>query len=433
MFTLKEFLRKEVKPALGCTEPGAVALAVASACQELPSREKIQLIRVMVSDGIYKNGMAVGIPGANGARGNVTAAALGAVCGKAEYGLQVLKDCNQDSVTLAEKMVAEKRVIVDCLPEKHGVYVEATVEAPPHQVICIIENEHSGIVRIIKDNVIVYQNEDDLQTKEGDTSIPEQFGNLSYSELFQLVEEIDEDDIAYLMDGVRMNKEIAEYGFRQDSLSGLSLGKTMKALIDEKIIEGDLGNTIKSYCYAAADARMAGAQLAVMSSAGSGNHGIAAIIPIALVGERLGKNREEIARALAISHLSTSMVKSKLGRLSAICGCAVAAGAGAAAGLTYLMGGTVSQCAKAMKNHLADTAGMLCDGAKGTCSLKAGTAGAEAYLASLFAIKNQGVDSPEGVVDFTLEQTTDNMSRINREGMRDVDQVMIDILEKRGW
>jgi L-cysteine desulfidase len=431
MLTLKEFLQQEVKPALGCTEPGAVALAVARACQELPSKEKITTIHVTVSDGIYKNGMVVGIPGANGARGNAIAAAMAAICGKADYGLQVLKDCGPQSVVMAERMVSDKRVLITCHPEKHGVYVEAVIDAPPYKTSCIIENDHSNIVKVTKDNQVVFEKTKNVHEPSGTNSILEQVAEHTYDELFGLVNQMDAEDITYLMEGVRLNKEIAEYGLKQDSLSGLSLGKAMRALIDEKKLEANLGNLIKSYCYAAADARMAGAQLAVMSSAGSGNHGLAAILPIALVGENLGKSQAEIAKALAVSHLSTSMIKCKLGRLSAVCGCAVAAGAGAAAGLTYLMGGTIHQCAMAMQTLLADTAGMLCDGAKGSCALKVGTAASEAYMAALFALENRGVDFPQGLVDISLEKTADNMGIINHKGMRDVDQVMIDILEKR--
>ncbi len=431
MFTFKQFLHQEVKPALGCTEPGAVALAVARASQELESRDAIARVAVVVSDGIYKNGMVVGIPGTNGARGNAMAAAMAAFCGKAEYGLQVLQDCDPDLVATAARMIEEGRVTVSCHPEKHGVYVEAVVEAPPHTAVCIIEGDHSNIVKVSLDGNIRFEKTMVAADQSVQNSIPDLLTEMSYSEIFALLDQLDGEDVDYLMEGVRLNKAIAEYGLQQDSVSGLSLGKTLKNLIDAKKVEGDLTNLIKSYCYAAADARMAGARLSVMSSAGSGNHGLAAILPIAILGEQLGKDRVAIARALALSHLSTSMVKSKLGRLSAICGCAVAAGAGAAAGLTYLMGGTVEQCAKAMKTLLASTAGMLCDGAKGSCSLKVGTAAGEAYLAALFALQDCGVDFPQGVVDHTLEQTTANMGRINREGMRDMDQVMIDILVDR--
>ncbi len=431
MFTLKEFLRKEVKPALGCTEPGAVALAVARASQELASRDAISSVQVDVSDGIYKNGMAVGIPGANGARGNEMAAAMAAISGNAAYGLQVLQDCTDATVAAATRMIEEQRVSIGCLPDKHGVYVEAIVKDLQHSASCIIDGDHSNIVKVTLDGRTVFEKAATASGPNPANSIHDEVMKLTYTELLKLIEKLDPEDVAYLMEGVRMNKAIANYGLEQDSVSGLSLGKTMMTLIRQKKLEGDLNNIIKSYCYAASDARMAGAQLSVMSSAGSGNHGLAAILPIALVGESMDKSETEIARALAVSHLSTTMVKSKLGRLSAICGCAVAAGAGAAAGLTYLMGGSVSQCAKAMKTLLASTAGMLCDGAKGSCSLKVGTAAGEAYLAALFALQDRGVDFPQGVVDDSLEKTTDNMGRINREGMREMDQVMIDILVDR--
>jgi L-cysteine desulfidase len=432
MFTLKEFLQKEVKPALGCTEPGAVALAVARACQELDGSDRISSIQVAVSDSIYKNGMAVGIPGANGAKGNAVAAALAAICGKAAYGLEVLKDCGPADVTQAEEWVNSKRVSITCDQEKHGVYVEATVITDNHKVQCVIEQDHSNITLVSKDHKIVYRN----QVSSGENGIPtqsiyEQIAEITYHELVSLADQMDADDVTFLMSGVQMNLRIAEYGLQETSVSGLSLGKAMQTMIADQRLVDDLGNLVKSYCYAAADARMAGAQLPVMSSAGSGNHGITAILPIGIVGVKLGKSPEAIAKALAISHLSTSFVKCKLGRLSAICGCVVAAGAGAAAGLTMLMGGTVAQAAMAMNTLLANTAGMLCDGAKESCTLKVGTGSSEAYLAALFALEGRGINFSQGVVDISLEKTTDNMGLINRDGMRDMDQVMINILEKR--
>lgn len=432
MFTLKEFLQKEVKPALGCTEPGAVALAVARARRELGNAAAISEIQVVVSDNIYKNGIAVGIPGANGAKGNALAAALGAIGGNPEYGLEVLKDCDPAHVIQAQEWLTQKRVKVSCDLEKHGVYVKATLITPEHMVSCFIEGDHSNITAVVLDGQPVFQMHTTAEHESEGSSMPEQMAELSYREVLELVDQLDDDDIVFLMEGSRMNLRIAEYGFEETSASGLSLGKSMREMMAEGRLVDDLGNLIKSYCYAASDARMAGAPLPVMSSAGSGNHGITAIVPIALAGTHWGKPEAEIAKALAVSHLSTSYVKSKMGRLSAVCGCAVAAGAGAAAGLTVLMGGTAEQAAKAMKTLLANTAGMLCDGAKESCALKVGTGAAEAYLVALFAIAGRGIDDPQGVVEISLEKTTDNMGRINREGMRDLDQIMIDILENRG-
>lgn len=432
MLTLKAFLRHEVKPALGCTEPAAVALAVARACRELGQPGQVTWVKVDVSDSIFKNGMAVGIPGANGAKGNAMAAALAVIRGNPDYGLEVLKDCRPADVEVAARWVDEGKVQVECLPEVHGVFVEAVVAADGHQAACTIADYHSNIVRVVKDG----QTLPSRAARDGAEPLPvtdllELVAQLSYPELLALAGELDDEDVEYLWRGIDMNRAIADYGLRGDVDCGLCVGRTLASLMEHGELKDDLGYEVKSYCCAASDARMAGAQMPVMSSAGSGNHGITAILPIALLGEKLGKSRKEIAQAIAVSHLVTSLVKSKTGRLSPICGCAAAAGAGATAGLTYLQGGTPEQIAMAAQTLLASTAGMICDGAKESCSLKVGTAAAEAYLASILSLRGVGVDSPQGVVDASLEQTTDNIGRLNRDGMKDVDQVLIEILSER--
>jgi len=169
----------------------------------------------------------------------------------------------------------------------------------------------------------------------------------------------------------------------------------------------------------------------VMSSAGSGNHGITAVLPVLLLGERLGKSREEIACAIAVSHLSTSFIKSRLGRLSSVCGCVVAAGAGAAAGMVWLMGGDEDQACSAMQIVLADTAGMVCDGAKESCALKVGVGGVEAYTAALLAMNGKGVSRSQGIVDDSIEKTVENIAQLNNEGMCNADRVIIEICEAR--
>lgn len=432
MLSLKEFLQSEVKPAYGCTEPGAVALAVARACDEL-DRSRVSMVKVVVSDSVYKNGMAVGIPGTNGAKGNAVAAALSVFCGRSEYGLEVLKDSTAQDVERAEEWVRLGRVRVVRDPDKSGVYVEAIVSTPDHTASCVIAREHWNICKVTLDGRIVFEKHEghDAAATASGRSVHDIISKMTYEEVIRLADEIDDEDIEYLMHGVELNRRIAEYGLEQGSISGLGLGKGMKTLIEQKRLGDDLGYLVKAYCYAAADARMAGAPLPVMSSAGSGNHGIAAILPIYLVGEKLGKDRREIARAVALSHLSTSFIKSRLGRLSPVCGCAVAAGAGAAAGLVFLMGGDAKAAIQAMQTVLADTAGMVCDGAKESCSLKVGVGAGEAYLAALFALEGMGFSTAQGVVDMSIEKTVDNVSLLNREGMGRVDRVVIDILEAR--
>lgn len=430
MPTLKEFLRSEVKPALGCTEPGAVALAVARACAELPDRGNVAAVRVTVSANIYKNGMAVGIPGAGGARGNAIAAALGAICGDASRGLEVLAGTKPEDVKKAEAWVEEKRATIYCDQDRGGVYVLASVFTPEHKAMCLIEGSHSNIVKVTADGETTFEKERPSGASSGfaDDGFPTLF-----ADVLKMADEMDDEDEDFIWEGVEMNDRIAAEGIKPaggGSLQSSNFGLILRN--DEKV--GDfvpVALEIRTTASAAAEARMSGVQLPVMSSAGSGNHGITAIIPIAVLGRRAGKSRREIAKAIAVSHLATSFVKRNLGRLSPVCGCSVAAGAGAAAGMTYLMGGTYDQICSAMSLLLSNIAGMLCDGAKESCALKVGSASSEAYCAMEWALEGQHLAVPQGVFGASIEETVANVGRVSRDGMKTVDRVMIDILDER--
>lgn len=430
MPTLKEFLRSEVKPALGCTEPGAVALAVARACAELPDRGNVAAVRVTVSANIYKNGMAVGIPGAGGARGNAIAAALGAICGDASRGLEVLAGTKPEDVKKAEAWVEEKRATIYCDQDRGGVYVLASVFTPEHKAMCLIEGSHSNIVKVTADGETTFEKERPSGASSGfaDDGFPTLF-----ADVLKMADEMDGEDEDFIWEGVEMNDRIAAEGIKPaggGSLQSSNFGLILRN--DEKV--GDfvpVALEIRTTASAAAEARMSGVQLPVMSSAGSGNHGITAIIPIAVLGRRAGKSRSEIAKAIAVSHLATSFVKRNLGRLSPVCGCSVAAGAGAAAGMTYLMGGTYDQICSAMSLLLSNIAGMLCDGAKESCALKVGSASSEAYCAMEWALEGQRLTVPQGVFGASIEETVANVGRVSRDGMKTVDRVMIDILDER--
>ena len=430
MPTLKEFLRSEVKPALGCTEPGAVALAVARACAELPDRGNVAAVRVTVSANIYKNGMAVGIPGAGGARGNAIAAALGAICGDASRGLEVLAGTKPEDVKKAEAWVEEKRATIYCDQDRGGVYVLASVFTPEHKAMCLIEGSHSNIVKVTADGETTFEKERPSGASSGfaDDGFPTLF-----ADVLKMADEMDGEDEDFIWEGVEMNDRIAAEGIKPaggGSLQSSNFGLILRN--DEKV--GDfvpVALEIRTTASAAAEARMSGVQLPVMSSAGSGNHGITAIIPIAVLGRRAGKSRREIAKAIAVSHLATSFVKRNLGRLSPVCGCSVAAGAGAAAGMTYLMGGTYDQICSAMSLLLSNIAGMLCDGAKESCALKVGSASSEAYCAMEWALEGQHLAVPQGVFGASIEETVANVGRVSRDGMKTVDRVMIDILDER--
>ena len=438
MFTLKEFLKNEVKPALGCTEPGAVALAVARACEELSDRGEIASVRVTVSGSIYKNGMAVGIPGTRGARGNAMAAAMGAICGDAALGLEVLRNSRLEDVEKAARWVKEERVSIYCDPDRSGVYVLASVFTPENKAVCLISGSHSNIVKVILNGETVMDKSADPSVPDGSSGFAEDGFPDTLNEALKLAEQMDAEDEAFLFCGIEMNMRVAEGGYQSDKeclecgecVQGSRFGRTLLEIAEDG--ERDcLALRIRSVCAAAADARMSGILLPVMSSAGSGNHGITAILPVAVFGEYYKKPRREIARALAISHIATSFVKRRLGRMSPVCGCSIAAGAGAAAGLAALMGGGEAQIANAMELLLANLAGMLCDGAKESCALKVSSASAEAYYSARWAMSGQRFGVPQGVVGDTVEETAANVGKISNEGMKTVDRIIIGILDQR--
>lgn len=436
MLTLKEFLAKEVKPALGCTDPGAVALAVARACKELPDRRNVASVRVTVSGSIYKNGMAVGIPGTRGARGNAMAAAMGAICGDSDLGLEVLKNSRSQDVEKAEQWVREDRASIYCDPDRSGVYVLASVFTPEHKSICLITGNYANVERVDLDGTTVYENP--VKTGSASMGFEDDGFPQTFFEALKLADEMDAADEKFLLDGIKMNMLVANGGYHSaedcnacgECVQGSRFGRTLR---DIAKAEGrcDIALSIRSVCAAAADARMSGILLPVMSSAGSGNHGITTILPIAVLADHLKKTDAETARALAISHIATSFVKRRLGRMSPVCGCSIAAGAGAAAGLAFLMGGSKEQMASAMELLLANLAGMLCDGAKESCALKVSSASSEAYFAAKWATADQKLGIPQGVFGASIEETVENVAKITRDGMKTVDRVMIDILDKR--
>lgn len=433
MVSLKNFLKEEVKPALGCTEPGAVALAVARATEEL-GNVPVNSIKVLVSGNIFKNGMSVGIPGTNGLRGNVIAAALGALCGKSSLGLEVLKDCTDDMVLKAQKMVSAGHVQVLPDPDRNGVYVKASVQGGDKTAICIIEGSHTGIVQVTLDGKTVFSLE--AETKENKSgekeslSAAQEIAQMPFSSVVDLIQQMDDNDAAYVLEGAQMNMDMAEHGFDESQTLGLEVGKTLKkAAANWETLDRSI--KIRAISSAASDARMSGAPYPVMSSAGSGNHGITAILPVYILGRELGKSDREIAEGIIYSHLCTSFVKSRMGRLSPVCGCAVAAGAGAAGGIVHLLGGSDVQAAKAMELVLGNLVGMLCDGAKETCSLKVGTGAFEAVQAAELVMNGHCIEIPQGVIDEKIEETVANVVTVNTQGMSDVDKIILDIMASR--
>ena len=406
---LEEYLETEVKPALGCTEPGAVAFCTATAASKL--KGSIRRINVVTSVSVYKNGMYVGIPGTN-EKGNEFAAALGAICGDAALQLEALKPCRIESVESARKLIEDRAVSVRCDPDRTGVFIQAVVEDENHVVRCTISGSHTSVSMIEIDGM-------PLPIEE--QAIPSATIDFAPDEVFDSVEAINNREIGKIFEGIDMNLDIARFG----------LDKILSSREGSSYNEEGLGYKIRRYCLAASAARMSGAPLPVMSSGGSGNQGIVTTLPVALTGLHFEKRKEDIAKAVAISHLFSGYIKKKLGRVAPICGCVTAAGTGATAGIVYLLGGSRQHIEQAMLTILSSTTGIMCDGAKEGCALKAGLGGHEAYCSAMLSLNNLGIDSDQGFIAPTLDRSIENIQLLLSKGMSNIDSAIVEVLENR--
>ncbi len=436
-FTVKDILKMEVAPALGCTEPVAIALAAAAARAQLPEGA-LEQIEIWVDPNIYKNGIAVAIPGTEGLSGLDMAAALGAAGGDPYLKLEVLSPVGRQEANKAKSLVDAGKVKVNLLADRKGLYIRAAVKAAGHTAEAQIETLHDNIVSLCLDGNPVSKSPLLSSGSQSDSDSPKQdlqalekwLKQLTLNQLLELIDQLDREDMAFVRQGIDLNLQLASHGLKYGS--GLGVGKTLMRLVRQKLIKKDMITAARILTSAAADARMAGVKLPAMSSAGSGNHGLTAILPIVAVKDYIEADAKTLLQAVALSHLITGYVKAYTGRLSAICGCSVAAGAGAAAGITYLLGGDVHHIAGAIKNLIMDLAGVICDGAKAGCALKLSTAAGTAVQAALFALQGVTVSPEDGIISASPEATMKNVGTLTNEGMIETDRTILSImLEKR--
>ena len=415
-----DLIKREVVPAVGCTEPIAVALCVAKATETLGCRpEKIELL---LSANILKNAMGVGIPGTN-MIGLPIAIALGALVGKSEYQLEVLKDVTPEWVEQGKQYIDEKRIHIalkENITEK--LYIEVACSAEGHRSKAIISGGHTAFVYIEKDGDVQL----DMQGGSAESASEENDVQLNMRKVYDFATTTPVDDLRFILETKKLNKAAAEASFEGNY--GHNLGKVLR---DGKYEKSILGNCvyshILSYTSGACDARMAGAMVPVMSNSGSGNQGICATMPVVVYAQENDKNEDELIRALILSHLTVIYIKQSLGRLSALCGCVVAA-TGSSCGITWLMGGNFDQICFAVQNMVASITGMVCDGAKPSCSLKVSTGVSTALLSAILAMENHHVTSVEGIVDDNVDKSIRNLTRIGAQGMNETDKVVLDIM-----
>ena len=430
---LLQLLRSEVIPAIGCTEPIAVALCTARAKELLG--EEPDSITVHLSKNVYKNALAVGIPN-TGMTGLPIAIALGATVGKSEYMLEVLRDATPEAVAYAKAYMLRVPATIKVdyeAPSLLYIHVEVSKEGQSAQAT--IMDEHTHFVEPGTRNL----------EASGISEIDTTANTLSLRRVYDFAASVDTTELTFLLEGAEMNTAAAETSFANQYGHGLGrllrpipnsaasnspqdvqypIGGTPSAL---SLFGNTLFTKIISYTCGACDARMSGAMVQVMSNSGSGNQGISCSIPVYLYAKENNCTEEQTLRALALSNLTVIYIKQSLGRLSALCGCVVAA-TGSAAGITYLMGGTYDEITYAIKNMIANISGMICDGAKPGCALKVTSGVATAIFSAYLAMQHSYADSTEGIVEDDIDRTIRNLTRIGHDGMKVTDDLILDIM-----
>lgn len=423
-------LKQEVKPALGCTEPIAVALAVARSCELLRNISvKPELINVKVSNNILKNGMGVGIPGTDTV-GLHIAAALGCTCGKSKYRLEVLKDVTDESVSKAREMVSKRKVTISLAETSEKLYVYAEVcsskKQGSHKAITIISGNHDSIVHEELDGKIIKSIENsNSEDPTGNGLEPDFARKITIEQILDFATSTPLEELEFIMESVTLNKALVDDGLRNKY--GLQVGRTLLAPINKDVYGDTYLTYAMAYTAAASDARMAGSTLPAMSNSGSGNQGITATVPVIAIAEKLKSNHEDLARALVISHLVAIHIKGHLVRLSALCGCVVAS-TGSACGIVYLRKGGYEQMCAAIKNMIGNITGMVCDGAKVGCALKVASGVASALQSAVLALDGICISSNDGIIEEDIEKTIANLGKIGSIGMQSTDEMILEIM-----
>ena len=411
-------IKREVVPAIGCTEPIAVALCVSKAARLLGKEPR--KIEVLLSANILKNAMGVGIPG-TGMIGLPIAVALGALAGNPDYQLEVLKDITPEDVGRGKQMIDAQCIDIQLKPDiTEKLYIEVSVSAGDDSAVAVIAGGHTSFVYEACNGQVLL----DHRTTSSDEEADDDCG-LTLRKVYDFALTAPLDEIEFILESARLNKAAAEASFK--GRYGHSLGRSLRDDNERRVMGDSVFTHILSYTSGACDARMAGAMIPVMSNSGSGNQGIAATLPVVVYAEENKKSREEMIRALTLSHLTVIYIKQSLGRLSALCGCVVAA-TGSSCGITYLMGGGYEEVTYAVKNMVANLTGMICDGAKPSCAMKLTSGVSTAVFSTMLAMEHTCVTAVEGIVENDVDRTIHNLTRIGSQGMNETDRLVLDIM-----
>ncbi len=420
---ITDVLKHEVYPAMGCTEPVAVAFAAATAAKLLKGRTTSVLIRT--DPGTYKNGLAVSIPNTRGKKGNLLAAALGAVVRRPELGAELFKGLPPARLKDAAALLRSGRAGIKADYSKHGIYIRVEVTAGTEKALCVLEGSHSQVA------LLRHKGKTIIKTggtgKKTGLPYKRALRKATFGDLFREAGKVTGPELAYLKKGVEMNLAAANEGLKLKKV-----GYYIEDLIHKGYLKRDILSNAKLTAAAATDARMAGYPVPVMSSGESGNQGVVAVLVPWLVGKAFKVPEKRILRSIALSHLVNSYIKVFTGELAPICGCAVAAGVGAAVAVVWQRAGSdVKKAALAVNTVISDIGGMLCDGAKSGCALKVASSADSAIRAAWMALNGEGITGAEGFIGDSPEATIRNIARISSLGMDKVDRIILDIMSEK--
>ena len=422
-----DLIKREVVPAVGCTEPIAVALCAAVAAETLGREEsgRPERIEVRLSANVLKNAMGVGIPG-TGMIGLPIAVALGVLYGCSSRELELLGGITPEQVAEGKSyLVANPINITLAEGSVPKLYIEVEVRRGDESARAVIAGTHSSVVLVERNGEVLRGGEISAESGDVATSSVE----LSLRKVYDFAMQTPLEDLEFIQEAERLNMAAAETSFAGNY--GHGLGVMLRSGAGAQKMLGDtLFSRILSYTSAACDARMSGAPVPVMSNSGSGNQGIASTVPVVVYGRECGASHEQMVRALALSHLTVIYIKEGLGRLSALCGCVVAA-TGSSCGITYLMGGGYEEISIAVKNMVANLTGMICDGAKPSCSLKLSSGVSTAVLSAMMAMEHRCTTSTEGIVDDDVDMTIRNLTNIGRDAMDETDRMILNIMTNK--
>ena len=416
---LIQIVERDVVPALGCTEPISLALAAATAAKYLGKTP--ERIEAKVSPNLMKNGLGVAVPG-TGMVGLPIAAAIGALGGNPDGGLEVLKHITPEQVTAAKTMLEQKLVSVDIHQTEHILYSESTLFADNDYVKVAIQDQHTNVILIEKNGEIIFQKVKDECTNCDPYEV---FKQISAREIFEFSNVVELEKILFIRQAAELNRALSDEGLRENY--GLHIGRTLRKQVGSGLISDDLLSKIMIETTAASDARMGGATLPAMSNSGSGNQGIAATMPVVVVADYLKVSEEKRIRALFLSHLIAIYIHSKLPKLSALCAVTTAS-MGCCAGIAYLLTGKFETASMGICSMIGDISGIICDGAANSCAMKVSTSVASGYKSVLMAMDETHVTGNEGIVEHDLDRTIDNLCAIASKSMQHIDRQVIEIM-----